>query len=565
MYRFRCLALLAVGVAATWLCRQSTIGFAGLEEADDLEQEGAVAERKDEWAQWGGSPARNNARKGQHVPTTWDVGEFDNHDVLVPGTSRNIRWVAALGSVTYGTPVVASGKVFIGTNNGRGRLKRYPYDVDLGCLVCFRVSDGEFLWQHSAEKLSTGRENDWEYQGLCSTPLVENDRLWLVTNRCEVICLDTEGFRDGENDGPYRDEPNEHDDESDVVWKFDMRKELGVWPHNMSSCSVTSAKNLIFVCTSNGVDESHVRVRAPKAPSFLAMDKRSGQVVWTDNSPGENILHGQWSSPAFGVLGGEPQVIFAGGDGWLRSFRADKGHDGKPELLWEFDCNPKDVQFNMVGRSTRNHFVATPVIHDGLVYIGVGEDPEHGEGEGHLWCVNPMKRGDVSGELVLNPNFNGRPVPRRRLRAAVAEQGDVVKPNPNSALVWHYTGFDRNGDGKISFEEAMHRTISTVVVQDGLLVVPDFSGLVHCLDAKTGREHWTHDLMVTVWGSPLIADSIVYVGDEEGKVTLFELSTELKIVGVMRMDQAVYSTPVAAGGLLFIASKDHLFAIVSEP
>jgi len=99
MYHCRCLSLLAVSVTAVWLCRHSTIGLAGLEGADDSAQDDTVAERKDEWAQWGGSPARNNARKGQHVPTTWDVGEFDNHDVLVPGTSRNVSWVVGLGSV----------------------------------------------------------------------------------------------------------------------------------------------------------------------------------------------------------------------------------------------------------------------------------------------------------------------------------------------------------------------------------------------------------------------------------------------------------------------------------
>ena len=101
-----------------------------------------------------------------------------------------------------------------------------------------------------------------------------------------------------------------------------MMGQLGTRQHNMCSCSVTAAGDLLLVSTSNGVDETHENIPAPDAPSFIALDKHTGKLVWADNSPGRNILHGQWSSPAFAVLGGVPQAIFAGGDGWLYSFLA---------------------------------------------------------------------------------------------------------------------------------------------------------------------------------------------------------------------------------------------------
>ena len=78
--------------------------------------------------------------------------------------------------------------------------------------------------------------------------------------------------------------------------------------------------------------------KAHKSPAFLAMDKNNGKVLWSDNSPGANVLHGQWSSPAYGKLGGVDQVLFGGGDGWLYSFDP-KGDNGKAKLLWKFDCN----------------------------------------------------------------------------------------------------------------------------------------------------------------------------------------------------------------------------------
>jgi hypothetical protein len=171
-----------------------------------------------DWNQWGGTPDRNNTPDATNVPTEWDVGEFDGDGKWVPGSGTNIKWVAQLGSQSYGNPVVANGKVYVGTNNGAGWISRYPAEIDLGCLLCFNEADGKFLWQHSSEKLPTGRVHDWPLQGICCAPLVEGDRLWFVTSRGEVRCLDTEGFHDGENDGPYKDEEYTDKNEADVVW-----------------------------------------------------------------------------------------------------------------------------------------------------------------------------------------------------------------------------------------------------------------------------------------------------------------------------------------------------------
>lgn len=514
-----------------------------------------------DWNQWGGTPDRNNVSDATNVPTEWEVGEFDDDGKWVSGSGSNIMWAAQLGSQTYGNPVVANGKVYVGTNNGAGWLPRYPADVDLGCLLCFDAADGKFLWQHSSEKLPTGRVHDWPLQGICCAPLVEGDRLWFVTSRGEVRCLDTEGFHDGENDGPYKDEEYSEKNEADVIWVYNMMEKLGTSQHNMCSCSVTAVGDILFVNTSNGMDESHINLPAPNAPSFFAMDKNTGEVLWTDNSPGKNVLHGQWSSPAYGVIDGVPQVVFGGGDGWLYGFRGERTADGKPQLLWKFDCNPKEAKWALGGRATRNNIIGTPVIIDNYVYVAVGEDPEHGEGIGHLWCIDATKRGDISSELAFNVKDLSKPIPHRREQAVIKEEGEVARANPNTGAVWHYSEYDADGDGKVEFEETMHRTIGTVAIKDGLLFIADFSGLVHCVDAKTGKPHWTHDMLAASWGSPLIADGKVYIGDEDGDITIFKLSPELEVIAEINMGNAVYSTPIVANGTLYIANKDNLFAI----
>ncbi|MCG8585167.1 MAG: PQQ-binding-like beta-propeller repeat protein [Pirellulales bacterium] len=519
-----------------------------------------------DWAQWGGSPGRNNVPNAEGIPSEWEVGEFD----LETGErhkegSKNIKWAAKLGSQSYGNPVVAGGKVFVGTNNGASYLERFPNKVDLGCLIAFNEADGKFLWQHSSRKLKSGRVHDWPQQGICCAPLVEGDRLWFVTSRGEVICADTEGFHDDENDGPFKDEEVKDKSEADVIWVYDMMKELGISQHNMCSCSVTAYGDILFVATGNGVDESHLIIPFPKAASFFALDKNTGELLWSDNAPDNNVLHGQWSSPAFAVLGGVPQVIFAGGDGWVYSYRGDRGKDGKPELLWKFDANPKTTKWILGGRGTRNNIISTPVIYDGKVFVAVGQDPEHGEGQGHLWCIDPTKRGDVSPTLAVKADDEKTIVPHRRIQAVEPEKGEKEIPNSNSAVIWHYMGADMNDDGEMDFEETMHRSCGTVAIKDGLLFIADFSGLFHCLDVETGKPHWTYDMLAAAWGSPLIVDGKVYIGDEDGDVAIFKLSKEKQEEPIeINMGTSVYSTPIVANGTLYISSRNWLFAI-EEP
>lgn len=499
---------------------------------------------KHDWPQWAGSHLRNSVCDEKNIPTSWDVK-----------TGKNVRWSMPLGSETYGNPVIANGKVYVGTNNGAGYLKRYSSDVDLGVLLCVNENDGKFLWQHSSEKLPTGRVHDWPNQGICSAPLIDGERLWYVTSRGEVVCLDTEGFIDGENDGPAKDEPNENKDEADVIWRLNMMTNLQVQQHNMCSCSVTCAGKLLFVNTSNGVDEGHKDIPAEKAPSFICVDRDTGKVLWTDNSPGANVLHGQWSSPSYAVLGGVAQVLFGGGDGWLYSFAAE-GKDGKAELLWKFDCNPKESLYVLGGSATRNHIIATPVIYEGLVYVAVGEDPEHGEGGGHLWCIDPTKRGDVSPTQVFNAKDTKTPIPHKRLQALVTKDGDLERDNPNSAAIWHYVG-----NNPEEFESTMHRTCGTAAIKDGFLFIADFSGVFHCLDAKTGKAHWTYDMFAASWASPLIVENRVYISDEDGDIAIFEISAEMKKIAEINTESAVYTTPVAANSTLFIANRNRIYAI----
>jgi outer membrane protein assembly factor BamB len=444
-----------------------------------------------DWPMWGGTPDRNMVSNMKGLPTEWDVK-----------TKKNIKWVARLGSQSYGNPVVAGGMVFVGTNNELLRDPKQP--GDRGVLMAFRESDGEFLWQQTHIKLESGRANDWPYQGVASSPLVQGNRLYYTSNRGVVFCLDINGFRDGKNDGPFTDEKLTGPNDADVIWSFDMMEQVGSYPHNLSNSSPVIWGDLLYVSTSNGMDESHVHIPSPKAPAIIALNKNTGQEVWEDNSVEDRILHGQWSTPTVGEIGGVLQVVSAQGDGWVRGYEATTG-----KKLWEFDTNPKDS----VWPRTRNEIIATPVIYEGRVYIGNGQDPEHGEGVGHFYAIDPTKRGDIT----------------------------------QTGRVWQ---FDKT-----------RRSISTAAIADGIVYVSDFSGYLHCLDAKTGQLYWTHDLLAAVWASPLVVDGKVYLADEDGDVLILQHGKEKKVLAEMNMGSAVYGTVVPAHGTLFLNNRSQLFAI----
>jgi outer membrane protein assembly factor BamB len=471
------------------------------------------------WPLWGGTVQRNLVNLFErNTPTDWSNA---------PGKEKNILWSANLGSKAYGGPTMGGGKIFVGTNNNRPRDKSILGDK--GVLMCFRESDGEFLWQIVRNKLEAGRVNDWPEEGITSAPAIEGDHIWFVTNRCEVLCATMA---------------------SKIVWTLDMMKDLGVFPHNLATCSPLLVGDTLFVITSNGVDEGHINIPAPDAPSFIAVDKKTGKVLWSSKLPGRNIMHGQWSNPVYTEANGQAQVIFPGGDGYIYSFNPRDG-----ELLWKFDCNPKASKYKLGGTGTRSDFVSTPVVWENKLYIGVGQDPEHKKGVGHLWCIDITKK-PKNKDKDLSPWSPPKDE---------APNGfDPKDPkNKDSGLVWHYGGKNPEEEGR---EYLFCRTLSTCAVHDGLCFAADFDGFVFCFDARTGKKHWEYEMGADTWSSPYFVDGKVYLGNESGVVHVFDASNELKVIKKVQMKGKVRATPVALNGVFYVMTENpcKLWAIKAK-
>ena len=431
-------------------------------------------------------------------PVDWD-----------PITGRNIVWSVALGNDTFGRPVVAGDAVYVGTDNAR-QLNPAMRD-ECGVLLALRATDGMFLWQDVAPRVERGLR-EFLLPSTTSAPYVEGSRLYYVTAECQLRCLDTKGFREGENQGPYREEVFQEHAAADIIWELDLCARLGVFPHEASNSEVLPVGDLLLVATSNGQNEGHTRVPSPRAPSLIAVDKHSGEVVWRAIGPGGAVLHGQWSSPVAAKVNGRSQVLFGGGDGWLRAYDAASGRE-----LWRFDGNPKDARWlPRPGVFSRSSIIASPVFADGRVFLAMGQDPWHGDGPSSMHALSPNGQGDVTGS--------------RRLWTS----------------------------------REVGRVVGTPLAQEGLLYVGDLGGTLHCLDAATGDRVWKHETHGAIWGCLLLAGDRLYVGNVEGGMTVLRAGRRKALLAQIEMEAPLYSRPALAGDALYLATAHRLYLIAAK-
>ncbi len=490
-----------------------------------------------DWPQWGGSNGRNMVSQEKGLPDSFVPGEKDSQAGRIRmETTKNVKWAAKLCQAIYSTPAVAGGKIFLGGQR-----------PGLGLLLCLDEKTGKLLWQWQgpARKIPThidgfliGISPNPEALGVCSTPVVEGDRVYFVAHSFKVMCLDVNGQPAGPEVGQAR-----------VIWEYDLWDKLGVFPCDAANGSPAINGDLLYVQTSNGVDrnmgpakELKRKIPAPNAPNLVVLDKKTGRLVATDPlAIAERILHGQWSAVALGEVAGRKLVFFGAGDGRCYAFEALASAPEQPvklKTVWSYDCIPPEYR-SYGGLDPVSHYclgdkrckgtlskndgtfvgeseiIGTPVLYRNRIYVALGRDPEHGRGRGALHCIDATQTGDIT----------------------------------RTGRVWTYQGLDR--------------TLSTVSIADGLLYLCDVGGRLHCLDAETGQSHWVHDTNSAVWGSTLVADRKVYLPTPKG---LFVLAAgkEKKVLSQINVGATIYATPVAANRTLYIASRAGWLWAISQ-
>jgi outer membrane protein assembly factor BamB len=493
--------------------RPTGVTFTGTFTATDVTPTLAAGQKVDgdgsgnalvDWPMLGGTPQRNMASPGaKNIPAEWSVEE---------GKQKNVKWMAELGTKSYGGPIIGDGKVFFGTNNGNPRDKKVQGKPAV--LMCFNEADGKFLWQAVHEGPPDPLFDQSRGYGLLSSPCVEGKRHYYVTPGAVVICADN-------NTGK-------------TVWSYDLMEKDKVVPYHCANCSPLIVDDLVMVVTGNGSDDQG-KIASPKAPSFIALHKDTGKPAWKNNLPGDNIIEGQWSNPAVAVVGGKKQVIFPGGDCWLYSFETTSG-----KLIWKCNCNPlragKDKDYTP-------YIVATPVVYNGRCYVGLGAGPdlpvESAVRFGYLLCIDVNKTGDVSPK-----SFDAKDSANKDSALAWAFGGPIIPPPKKLPRVY------------------FSKTLSTCAIADGLVYISEQNGYMNCIDAATGKRYWQDDLRTVIWGSPYCADGKVYLATKDGEIVVYKQGKELKQLGKIDLGEPdLDSTPAVANGVLFVSTATKLYAI----
>jgi len=517
----------------------------------------AVTIQAGDWPSWGGpDPGRNMVSAEKGLPMTFKPGEKSPTGAgMLPGTTENVRWVVKLGTFICGNPTVANGRVFVGTDDaslqGDSRLKR----TRGGMIWCLDEKTGHTLWKlpvpvRPKDRLPENAHYGQQNLGVCSSPAVSGKRAYVVTSAAEVLCLDVNGQADG-NDGPFTDEahymtgthnpPVDHLEKTDgdIIWKYDLVDELGICPHDVAANSVLVDGDIVYCTSANGVNHDHTFCLRPDAPSFIALDAKTGKLLATDTENlGHRMWHCLWSPPTVGVVNGKKLVFFGGGDGLCYAFEALTEVPKEPihfKKVWSYDCDPPNYRdplgdgkpFNYYIGDKRKKYttntndgkflgpselIASPVFHEGRVYATIGQDPMHGRGRGLLHCIDATKTGDVT----------------------------------HTGCLWTYDGIER--------------TIASVAISNGLLYASDLAGHVHCLDQNTGKLYWMYEARADTWSSPLVADGKIYINTNKSLITLAE-GKELKELSRVSLGSNGYATPVAANGTLFVCSQSYLWAV----
>jgi outer membrane protein assembly factor BamB len=539
----------------------------------------------DDWPQWGARNTRNMISDEKGLPESFAPGQKDARSGNIdPATARNVKWGVRVGANTLSTPAVAGGKVFLGTCDDRE-----------GIFKCLDARTGRPLWQYTAPHRKVPRkiDGDWPFNfsifapmlGICSSPAVDGSRVYFVNHRCEVVCVDiaascamASAVRPSGPDGPGG--PSGQPPAAKVAWVFDMWDQTGVRPSDACDGSPLIDGDLLYVCTSNGVDrEASVayadnrKTPAPDAPNLIVLDKNTGRLAATDDARhiGPNMLHGQWSSPSMGVVNGKKLVFFGGGDGVCYAFealaavpeellskemgtgtsphaisRGDNGLDSEPvpislqprklRTVWSFDCNPPEYK-SFGGLDWATHYSL---------------------GDRRLRkSLNKKDDGSFVGmsEIIGTPVFHqnrvyvaiGRDPEHGRGRGALwcidaSKTGDITR----SGRVWSYQGLDR--------------TLSTASIAGGLLYIADVAGRLHCLDADSGECRWVYETKATTWGSTLVADGKVYLPTQKYLYVL-AAGKELRLLDKINLGSAMWASPVVAEGVLYVTSTRYLWAV----
>jgi outer membrane protein assembly factor BamB len=242
------------------------------------------------------------------------------------------------------------------------------------------------------------------------------------------------------------------------------------------------------------------------------------------------------------------------------------GNGGSPILVGDklvFSCDGSDVQL-VVALDTATGAVAWKTPRNG----GAGKSfsfatPHVITVDGGAQIVSPG-----SNVLAAYDPGTGREIWRARFDGYSL----IQRPVFGHGLVFAQTGFDsptllavKPGRGDVTAtnvawttKRAVPHTPSFLLVGDELYMVSD-RGVVTCLDAKTGKVHWSERLPGGYSASPIYHDGKIWLTNEEGAGTVLRAGKTFQVLARNDLTERTLASFAAADGALYVRTEKHLY------
>jgi outer membrane protein assembly factor BamB len=323
----------------------------------------------------------------------------------------------------------------------------------------------------------------------------------------------------------------------------------------------------LCVNTSDGQVQWNVELFRPETSAAKAMHSKNSLASPTP------IVHGDRLYVHFGHMG-TAALDLQGNIVWTQTalkYQPRHGNGGSPVLvddLLAFSCDSEQDPFlaalatsngNIRWRTNRESSAIKKFSFSTPIVIEVdGATQIVSPGSGFVGAYDPK-----NGKEIWRVNYG---------------EGYSVVPRPVFAhgLVFVASGFEKpilfaidprgaRGDVTATHVKWQHEkgtplTPSMLVVGDELYFVSD-AGVASCLDARTGKVHWTKRLGGNFSASPVCADGRVYFQSEEGVTHVVDTNTEFNSLATNDIEERTLASPAVSDGTLFLRSESHLWRI----
>jgi outer membrane protein assembly factor BamB len=267
------------------------------------------------------------------------------------------------------------------------------------------------------------------------------------------------------------------------------------------------------------------------------LDTQSQKVLWTNREFVINHENGPGSSP---VVVGDNVVFHCDGSDAQYVVALDKG-TGK--LAWKTERSGA-----MNANPQLKKCYGTPIVAE----VG-GRRQLLSPGADWLYSYDP-----ASGRELWK-------LPYEKLGFSIAPRpilGHGMLFMSTSFMQPELLAIDLSGPPRIAWRLAKQapQVPSPLLVGDEIYLISD-KGIATCLDAKTGRIHWTERLSGNYYASPLFADGRIYFFSREGRSTAIAPGKTFQPVGSGQLDGSICASPAAVNQALYVRTDKALYRV----